>query len=181
MRKNKLFLLVVVFTMALAMSVAVAVDRDVTINAGSLTLVSPTLATFAPVTLTGATQTDTLSASGGTITDATGTGSGWTLKIGATQFVNGARALSRGSFKLTSVPGMTLIDSSSSAIADIDVVAANGDVDQVTPITVFTSGTDEGMGSYNIGEHQFTLTLLPKETFVGTYTSTITYTLQATV
>ena len=181
MRKNRLFLLLVVLTLALTMSVAVAVDRTVNISAGSLTLVTPTVGTFNSITLSGMTQTITLNSTGGTITDATGAGSGWTLKVNATQFANGSHVLSRGNFKLTSVPGLTIIDSAAASASDISVVAADGDVDQTTPLTVFTAGTDEGMGNYTIGNHQFTLTIMPKEAYAGTYTSTMTYTLQANV
>lgn len=181
MTKNKLFFLLLIFTLVFSMSFVAAVDRQITINAGSLDLEAPTLGNFSAVTLTGVTQTVTLDSTGGTITDATGSGSGWVLKVGATQFTNGTHVLTRGAFELTTVPGLTLIDPNSSETNSITMAAANGEADQITPVTVFRADKDGGMGSYNIGNHQFSLTLMPKETYSGTYTSTITYTLQAVV
>lgn len=158
-----------------------AKSLSATLGAGALTLVSPTLATFDSVTIDGTTKNVTLSATGGKITDATGSGSGWTLKVSATRFANSTRLLSRGSFALTTVPSLTYFEPNSSNTSTVSVVSPNGGVDQVTPLTVFTAAASGGMGTYNIADHEFTLTMAPKETFAGVYITTITYTLAPSV
>jgi hypothetical protein len=137
---------------------------------------------FPNVTLDGTTQLITLNIPSFTVTDATGTGSGWNVTLTATQFSNGdptPKLLSNGSLTLTTAPSVALIDSGSSALETIEVLgtASSPIVDDAgeNGIKLLSAAADGGMGTYTIGDTTpgvLTLTLKPKEVYAATYTST---------
>ena len=84
-------------------------NAQVAVNAGNLTESGPTSVSATPVTLTGDDQTTTY-ALGITVTDATGSGTGWNLTIGSTQFTgttNSANTLPAGASSIQNAPAVT--------------------------------------------------------------------------
>ncbi len=179
--KTKVVGILLVFALLALSVVAVGAETGtVTITGGTLS-VTPVDVTLSGVTLDGTDKIST-SASGSnswSATDARGTGLGWNLTIGATDFDDGVDknidiAQSDSEFKIQ------LLD------ANVTVTAGNTKpVSQVATLTAIpdtgslkflSAATDTGMGTYAIAPN-FELEI-PAETYVGsgTYTSTITIT-----
>ncbi len=181
--KNRVLAFLLVFVLLAVSTVAVSAETGtVTITGGTLSVTAANV-TLSGVTLDGTDQTST-SASGSnswSATDARGTGAGWNLTIGATDFSDGDTtpkiidiAQADSEFKIQ------LLD------ANVTVTAGNTKpVSQVTTLTpipdtgslkFLSAAGNTGMGTYAIAPN-FELEV-PAETYVGlgTYTSTITVT-----
>ncbi|MCP4142186.1 MAG: hypothetical protein GY755_18230 [Chloroflexi bacterium] len=179
--KKKVLAFTLVLILLAVSAVAVAAETGtVTITGGTLSVTAADV-TLSGVTLDGTDKTST-SASGAnswSASDARGTGAGWNLTIGATDFSDGAGktidiAQADSEFKIQ------LLD------ANVTVTAGNtkpvSSVTTLSPIPdtgslkFLSAATDTGMGTYAIAPN-FELEV-PAETYVGsgTYTSTITVT-----
>ncbi|MBT7602675.1 MAG: hypothetical protein HN560_16615 [Anaerolineae bacterium] len=179
--KTKLVGILLVLTL-LALSVVVvgAETGTVTITGGTLS-VTPANVTLGGVTLDGTDKLST-SASGAnswSAADARGTGLGWNLTIGATDFDDGAGktidiAQADSEFKIQLLDANVTVTAGNtkpvSSAATLTVIPDTGSV------KFLSAATDTGMGTYAIAPN-FELEI-PAETYVGsgTYTSTITVT-----
>ena len=156
------------------------------VTGGSLTILSPATLAFA-ATLNGTAQASVTNAAGSfnlDVVDGRGTGAGWHVQLGATQFSNtgGTNKLANvGTLSVTNVaetmtdstgtstaptidPGVVITGSNAAAVA-IDTTSA-------TPATIYNTAAGSGMGSFTLNS---TLNLnLPSNTKADTYTSTIT-------
>jgi len=180
---NSIFNKLVTGTAVLALSITVFASNSMAAETGvnaqitgtDLTLSVIEATAFDAVTLDGTIQTGTGALINSfNVTDARGTGAGWDVAVSSTQFTNPATTtvLSAGSLTL-GAPNVTEGDGSSAA-SDIVSEGGNIDNDAATPVTILSAGTDEGMGSFTVDSIPMTLTLLPKEVYAGTYTSTVT-------
>lgn len=133
-------------------------------------------------TLNGAADGYAGDATAGTLnlTDARGTGAGYTVTAQATQLTDTAgHKLSTGNLNLNSV-GITKLDATSGTVPTAAVASATV-VDGTTSATLATSKADAttgtGMGSYSVNLNNLNFAgNASANTYAGTYTSTVTYT-----
>ncbi|QBP41962.1 WxL domain-containing protein [Paenisporosarcina antarctica] len=183
---NSIFKKLVTGTAVLALSMtafasaSLATDSSTEITGTSLPTLSPVVtSSFNSITLDGKTQVVTAKINTFDVTDATGTGNGWNVTVSATQFTQaaGANPLATGALSLAA-PVVNEKELGSSNFANI-TKSTVGLIDVVTPLTLLTALAGEGMGTYTVSDIPMTLTLLPKEVYAGTYTSTITTTIES--
>lgn len=141
------------------------VGAQVAITGGTLSGGDIGFTNFAPITLDGTAKTATATWTIANLVDARGTGAGWNMSLTLTQFkeyaaaayVESGAALATSSVKVTTMPLVSAEDLTSSSAADIAVVAAETALDTATPVKLFTSDTDEGMGSFAASDMTVTL------------------------
>lgn len=145
----------------------------VVITGGSLTIEDLAIADFNAVTLNGTVQTTAATVSPVILTDSTGTGNGWTVSLKASKFMNAeSMELPLDSLKLGSDVTVTA-DEGSTATTNIVKASAGSSLDSVGGVTILNAASEEGMGIYTINMDNVDLTLFPKSTLAGTYTSTV--------
>ena len=179
--KTKLVGVLLVFSLLAVSAMAVAAETGtVTITGGTLSVTAANV-TLSGVTLDGTDKLST-SASGAnswSASDARGTGAGWNLTIGATDFTDGVDktidiAQADSEFKIQLLDANVTVTAGNtkpvSAATTLSVIPDTGS------LKFLSAATDAGMGSYEIAPN-FELEI-PAETYVGsgTYTSTITVT-----
>ena len=166
-----------VTVIASPISAFAADESSATVSAGSLTITNPAVGDFA-VTLDGTAKSANSTFDDFSVTDATGSGAGWSVTVGASQFAEYADS--------AYVPdGKTLAVDSLSMAAP--TVAANGTsspeptlpngpytIDGAT-VEVASAATDQGMGTYDFTQAATPLTLsVPANAYAKTYRSTVT-------
>ncbi|WP_102028373.1 WxL domain-containing protein [Salirhabdus sp. Marseille-P4669] len=130
------------------------------------------------VTLTGATQDVKATISDFDVIDPSGTGAGWNVHMLASQFTDASgNTLPTGSLEVDA-PTLTAESGSSSAAS---ITKSGGTLDNGTGVTILSAPTGEGKGTFtvNFGADALNLKLLPKDVKAGTYTSTITVTIDS--
>ncbi len=145
---------------------------DTTTTAGSLTVTAPNAFSFGSFGLTGERIVKTATLTDLVVNDARGSGLGWNLKVSASALANGLKELSPGSLELTAAPSISTV-----AGGDLlGVTAAAGILDNGGFI-IANATADKGMGkfTFTFGENSLKLTMNPKETYAGTYTTTVTW------
>ena len=130
-----------------------------------ISLTAPATAAFSN-TLSGLDQTATYSAPV-TITDASGSGSGWKLTVAATSFANGTHTLAPG----------TITGATQSCHVNSSCTAATNSVSY--PLTLGATATSVFNAALLTGLGQIDLTptfsvAVPGNAYAGTYTSTVT-------
>ena len=149
------------------------------VTGGSLGIADLGVADFTPATLDGTTKIINATVTPVTLTDATGTGNGWSVTLKASKITNATaknialNTLSDDSLVLGTVSVAAVGDSTPIT----NIVTTTGAINNDLGIEVLKAGTNEGMGKYTISMEPMALTLLPKEAKAGTYTSTLTVTL----
>lgn len=176
-KKLSLGLALVIMLSLISMSAFAATDA--TIESGSLSVTAGAIENFTTVTLNGQVQTITTTIEDATITDATGSGAGWSVAAAATPFTNSTapdllQELSSGSLVIAK-PSVTAVTGASED-SDTNIVKLGGIIDSTEGIKVLSSIENQGMGTYtaSFGDAELTLTLTPSEVYAGTYTTTIT-------
>ncbi len=146
-----------------------------TVSAGGFTLTSPATASVAS-TLDGTNQSPTYTAALAA-NDQRGSGAGWNLTITSTQFTSGApvHTLSTSASSLTGVtavcagPG-TCTNPTNSITYPVAVPAGAG---PPAAVKFYNAAVDTGMGDFTITP---TIAVsIPANSYVGTYTSTVTW------
>lgn len=206
---SRLFLIAMTTGFLLTPSLVFAATASTTpvtaqINSGLLSITPPTsISNFPNVTLNGQVQQvyDTLS--NWNVTDATGTGDGWNVTLGASQFTEitpstgfasgtVAKTLPSGSLGLSGVRSVT----AASNALPVDptggplIKNAGSVIDTGSPVQVIQTDQNYGMGSYTVNEptNGLLLTLDPGTTDVDPvnypsqptpYSSTLTYTVSS--
>lgn len=158
-------------------SLAEDTSTSTVITGGTLNYTGITATNFEGIVLNGAIQTVAAQIDAFTITDPSGTGAGWDIAVSASQFNNPLTPTLLSAESLT-IAAPTVTEGEGSSVAS-DIASLGGGIDNnlTTPVTILSADTAEGMGSYSVGAIPMTLTLVPKEVYAGTYTSTITATL----
>jgi hypothetical protein len=173
-RSRRIGLIAVVFLAATAILGGTAYASSVVLTAGTLTINTPTVGNFGGVTLNGTAQDTNASVGTFTVTDATGSGSGWNVTVQASQFATGApgnHTLPLSSISMTA-PSVAKIDSSSGNAPSI--TADPYVIDSGSAVKISSAAADgTGMGSYTFGGTTLTLHVLANA-YAGTYTSTVT-------
>ncbi len=156
-------------------------DVGATVTGGSLIIAAALDAGTFSTTLDGTAQT--LSGTGFSnfdITDARGTGVGWSVTMQATVFDNGTLAGKDLATNSLTAPlfSVTKIDESSSAVPGTLHAAATIDTGSSGVVMVACSAFAQGMGKYRFSADASAWKLaVPAHAYRGTYTSTITTTL----
>lgn len=152
---------------------------SVSITAGTLTLTNfPNNLTFDPITLTGSVQTTSGVLTNLVVTDARGSGAGWSVEVSATQFEKTGETstkLDAGSLKLYSPAGITSPTNSS-----VPTIKSDGEpfvIDSGTSYKMVSADVNAGLGVWTISwdPADLQLTLNPGTTKAGAYTSKITW------
>jgi hypothetical protein len=151
----------------------------VVLTGGSLTITSPVPGNFSGVTLNGTAQTSTAAVPTFSAVDARGTGVGWNITVGATQFCEQLTGSTcAASPKLIPVASLNL------SAPTVSAGTGSGAVPTMTALTGFdgssaklaSAASANGMGTYNFGTSTLTLSI-PANTYARTYVSTVTYTI----
>jgi hypothetical protein len=157
-------------------------SATVTINGGPLAItVIPNSVSFGSVELDGTVQTTKVNLSELEVTDARGTGAGWGLSVVASPFQSGENSLPTGSLSLKAPTITAGYENPSTAPSVSPVFGTEQAIDGESPWNLIVAANNEGLGKWKItwSNEALTLTLNPATTKVGTYTSTITWTLGA--
>lgn len=154
---------------------------ETTISAGSLAVDAITVGNFTAVVLNGQTQSTFANINSFNVSDATGSGNGWNVVMKASQFTTGGESpltLPTGSLSVAT-PTIAKADEGSSALTTIS--PSEGVIDNPTGLKLLSASVDGGMGSYTVSfpADALRLNLLPKDVKAGTYTSTISVTINA--
>lgn len=176
--KKKLIISLSIVSLLVAMVAVTAFAADETgveLTGGSLSGGTIAFADFGTVTLNGAQQAKTATWSINDITDARGTGLGWTYSLTLTQLIDevSGKALPLNSITFDTAPALTEADGTSTPSGDIAVNALAGAfIDTGLPISLLEAGIDEGMGSYDLTwDAELTV---PASAYAGTYTADAT-------
>jgi hypothetical protein len=168
-----------------------------TLTAGTLTLVSPAALGWG-TTVNGTDQQlpdPTAADQSYLANDATGSGAGWHVTVGATQFTTGTATLANtGTFStngsITSSTDITAPSAACVAATTCTVptnttaypVAITTAATAPTPVTVYDTSATSGLGQVNIGATAGSAPVgwwlsVPSNVLAGAYTSTVTVTL----
>lgn len=109
-----------------------------------------------------------------TVKDARGNGYGWNLHVSATELRNGDNTI-EDALKIKKAPSIDFLEGSSEQGVKTNVGMLNR-----TGFVLAYAEERSGMGTFflDFATDAIQLTLLPKETFAGTYSTTVTWDLQ---
>ena len=166
-------------------------DTNVTVTASNLTLGTIAVGDFAGVTLNGTARSTTATMSAFDVNDSRGTGAGWNVTIGATEFKEWDSTLNAGAGGYV-VSGKTIGTSRTSmataTVAKADATSSTAPtmtagaytLDAGSAVKIASAAADgTGMGSYTItpgGTNGVTLTV-DADTYAKAYRSDVTVTL----
>lgn len=178
--KNKLTAFIITALMVLTsvvMASPAKADGIITLTGGSLSVL-PQNVDFGTHGLTGYNQTFNGTTTAWTVSDPSGTGSGWRLSVKATDFTkNGdtSKKLSVAGFK-TSLDDANIVkvDGNSKPVSTMTSLVALSPSDQ----TMVSAAAGTGMGTYTVLP-AFTLDVAA-EAYAGSYTAVLTATVSAT-
>lgn len=174
-------------TTVLAAPLALGADNnrahaaDASITGSNLSVSNLVVGSFTAVILNGRTQNTFANIDAFTVTDPTGTGDGWNVVMKASQFsTGGATPLTLPVGSLTvATPSLTANDTGASDAAG--VAKSGGLIDTGTGLKILSAPAGGGMGEYTttFPTNALDLKLLPKDVRSGTYTSTISVTINS--
>lgn len=157
---------------------------DAVISGGSLGLSGFSINSFSGVILSGGLQTTTATVENTTLIDSTGLGAGWQVNLTASRFINSAigetlNKLPENSLALGTVSIAEVADTGSTpiVISPLSTTISEGVIDNEFGVNIVSTTANNGMGTYTISMLPMTLSLSPKTTYAGTYTSTVTQTI----
>ena len=168
---KKRFSIIVISILLVLLSVVPALaDGNITLTGHDLTVV-PQAINFVGVNLDGTDQPNVAgTTTNWTVTDARGTGAGYTVNIKATDFVNvGGKTISVTGFEMT-LPNTAITELAGNDKPVSAFTTATALTTEAQPMV--TAAAETGMGSYTLLP-TFTLDV-PAETYAGAYTSVVT-------
>lgn len=146
---------------------------------GTLSLANGAPSAVTPITLTNSDQAETYTIDL-TVSDNTGSGSGWNLTVSMNQFTNGAHTLATSATSITGAAsvctGGTCTLPTSSISYPLATPAGTGAV-QGTATNFYNAALNTGMGGIVVTP-TFSTTI-PANAFAGTYTSTFVFDLSS--
>ncbi len=172
--------------MALVAPAAHADATNVTITGGSLGITTaPLAADFTSVTLDGTAKTTTAAMDAFEVNDARGTGAGWKVTVGGTQFcewdatlgacVVGGKTLGLNSLKLSQPTVAQDGTTSTSPTITTGPYTIDSVADGTGTVKVASAAADTGMGKYDFSATTLTVSI-PASAYAKTYRSTVTVT-----
>ncbi len=161
---------------------AAADNTNVSVTAADLTLGAIAIGDFAGVALDGTVNTSTATMTAFDVTDARGSGAGWNVTIGATEFAewNGTAYVTGGK-----TVGASRVSMATATVAKVDstsstpptMTAGAYTLDAGSAVKIASAAADgSGMGSYTITPGSVTLTV-DADTYARNYRSDVTVTL----
>ncbi|HUR18391.1 MAG TPA: WxL domain-containing protein [Acidimicrobiales bacterium] len=167
-------LLLIVAGAAVPAGAAQSAPTSVVVSGGLLGVATAEVKDFAVITLSGDTQTAQAALDPIAVTDARGSGEGWTLKLQATIFrewdryayVSGGKALPEGSLSLA---GFSLTKDGSHS--DAPQVAAGPYILDRGEVTVAVAGIGAGMGRFIFSPTAALQVAVPASAYARTYRS----------
>lgn len=153
---------------------------QVLVQGGGLGILTPNAGVnFGTITIDGSVKTVVAPLATMSVMDLTGTGNGWNVTVGATQFSNGTSTIPLNSLKLV---GIQSIAPDGTASPNPSVVGAgNYALDNGSANKILSASANQGMGKYNIDFLPNALRLSIDTSVVKMsavpYTSTITWTM----
>lgn len=152
-------------------------DGTVEVTGGALTMDAAPTISWAPITLNGTDQTSLDALLNLEVTDARGTGDGWSIDITSTTFANDdttPKTLPTTALKTSAV--YTFVSDGTDATNSIThPLTVPADETAPTAVPLLNAAEDSGMGNLDVTGY---LTIdIPAETYAGTYSSTITTTI----
>lgn len=173
-RSRAVVLLVAVLWAASALPAVASSDTSVSVSAGSLGVTAPTVNDFAVVTLDGTVQVVHAPLEPFSVTDARGSGRGWTLSLQATPFrewdgsayVADGKALPAGSLALDG-----LAVTAEGTDSEPPIIHAGPYVVDGPAVTVASASADTGMGSFIFGPTSDLTVAVPAHAYARTYRS----------
>jgi hypothetical protein len=167
-------------TMLVAPGANQASASEVGISGGQLSVDQITVGNFTAVVLNGKTQNTFTNVNAFNVADPTGTGAGWNVVMKATQFTDSisGRTLPTGTL---SVATPNLIEADTGSSPAVDIARSGGAIDTGTGTVILSAAANEGMGTYtaSFAADALKMNLLPKDVRSGTYTSTISVTINS--
>lgn len=158
-------------------------DTEVILTGGLLSGGNMTVGNFGGTTLDGTAKTTSAAGSGFNVIDARGTGAGWNVTIGATQFCK-LDALGLACDLVTprnlpasslSMPQLSVAKGDVSASGLPSITAGAYILDAGSSVKVASAAADgSGMGTYDFTQGGNWTLSLPASTYAGTYRSTVT-------
>jgi len=159
-------------------SVVACVPATETLTAGTLHFNSVAPVVFPATQLTGLEQIN-LASNTMDVTDATGSGDGWTVSLAATLFSDGVDSLPYGASAITATDLATCDTGSSCTVADNTVTQMPVTVPAGTTMPVaepiYSANTGSGMGAMSTGLDESLY--IPSDVGAGSYSATWMYTL----
>jgi hypothetical protein len=145
-------------------------------GANAPTLSAAAFGDFGTVNLDGTRQSANASVSNWSVTDATGTGRGWTVQTSATTPENADASHTLATAVLSvSAPTVAAADAQNGSAAP---AVTGGNVIDSGGVTAADAGTGAGMGEWDFTQGSNDLALIvPSDAYADTYTSTITTTI----
>lgn len=155
---------------------ALADDTTVTVSGGLLGVTAPAVNDFAVITLSGSAQAAEAPLEPFAVTDARGTGQGWTLVVQASTFrewdgsayVAGGKALPLGSLSLV---GLSVAGDGTDSPAPEVVVGPYVLDNNAVPVAVAATGT--GMGRFTVTPTGGLRVAVPASAYARTYRSEV--------
>lgn len=185
-QRNTALKIVIIATLLVAMSLSLfgsksfaadtltaSTTATIQVNGGSRTIAAPGTVTLPAVPLGGAQTSTTLDLGVVNVVDASGSGAGWRVDVSAPQVKAGTKTLDKNLLKIDPVVAPVKVDPTSGAVP---VVKSSGNIDTGSAVTLVEAAVDTGMGSYSFDQKNLTLTV-PANTYAGTYTVVLTYSL----
>ncbi|MDF2854299.1 MAG: hypothetical protein K0Q87_150 [Neobacillus sp.] len=157
-----------------AADLSATTTATVAINGGPQTISTNGAVTLPAVPLNGDQQSTTVSLPNINLTDATGTGAGWHVTVSSPAVTAGTKTLSTGLLKISPVASVTKDDPTSSSVPTVSTTADK--LVDSGAVTLLSAAAGNGMGSYIADQSNLTLSV-PANTYAGTYTTTLTYSL----
>lgn len=166
-------------------------DTNITVAEANLTLGTIAIGDFAGVTLDGTLNTSPATMSAFDVNDSRGTGAGWNVTIGATEFAEWDSTLNAGAggyvtsgrtigTSRTSMATATVAKADATSSTEPTMTAGAYTLDAGSAVKIASAAADgTGMGSYTItpgGSNGVTLTV-DADTYAKTYRSDVTVTL----
>ena len=143
---------------------------SVTVTGGTLTSTTPLANDFPGVTIDGASHSPTAALATFSVSDLTGTGAGWHVTAGATQFTGASHSLAVGSLELS----QPTVAANGTTSADPTINIGPYTIDNGA-VTIASAAVGAGMGNYDFSATTLTLAI-PADVYADTYTSTVTIT-----
>jgi WxL domain surface cell wall-binding len=173
--------LAVVSAFAVAPMTALAANTDATgtLAAGSLTNVAPVIAPF-NATLTGLTQTVDTKVGASSVTDATGSGAGYSITVAASAPTVGGVPAAAGTGSTLTLTPVAPTAAAGNPAATGPVATAGAQALSAVATTVANAAVGTGQGKWDFaadaGAVSSLAVVIPGDARAGAYSSTLTYT-----
>lgn len=182
MRKFRMFVasLLMLSLLALPLSLNLTSARaadgtgEVVLTGGSLTISIPASISYSAVTIDGLVAKNSTASFNFSVTDATGSGTGWKVTMYSTVMTSGGHTITapNHTFKATGSVALASTDTGTAATNSITAPTGAIPTTALSSASLYNAAVDSGMGTSTITVN--TNLNVPIATYAGTYDATIT-------